>query len=396
MNESATIIELKNFQKWLTEERERTASTVSEYLTDLNRFLDWLTNGGDQLKTVQQSDITAYVAHLKGSDRAPSTVDRATVAIRSFFRFSALEAFRNWLTVERGRAPSTVSEYLRDLNRFLDWLTNGGDQLKTVQQSDITAYVAHLKGSDRAPSTVKRATVAIRSFFRFLAVEKMIETDPGASVEVPNVPRGLPKALPLQQIESLLASPVGDDPASHRDKAILEVLYGCGLRIGELVALELVDVDLDGRLLRVFGKGRRERIVPLGGPASDALEQWIDGIGRKAVLDLRLHQQIAEDHVFLSVGGPKPGTGISRRGAWMVVRGHGNRVGLGPELTPHVLRHSCATHMLVNGADIRYVQQLLGHRSISNTQRYTALRDEEIRKIYDRSHPRAEVQLQDK
>ena len=252
--------------------------------------------------------------------------------------------------------------------------------------------MAHLKDANRAPSTVARATVAIRSFFRFLAAEKMIETDPGASVEVPNVPRGLPKALALQQIESLLASPVGDDPASHRDRAILEVLYGCGLRIGELVALSLVDVDLDGELLRVFGKGRRERIVPLGRPAHAAVSQWMSGLGRDAVLSRRTGVTQAEDALFLNQRGSR----ISRQGAWMIVRGHGNRVGLGAELTPHVLRHSCATHMLVNGADIRYVQELLGHRSISSTQRYTALRDEEIREIYDRSHPRAEAQVPDK
>ena len=307
-----------------------------------------------------------------------------------------LEEFLNWLTVERGRAASTVSGYRRDVANFLEWLDSSEEQLLTAQESDITAYVAHLKHADRAPSTVARATVAIRSFFRFLAAEKMIETDPGASVEVPNVPRGLPKALTLQQIESLMASPVGDDPASHRDRAILEVLYGCGLRIGELVGLDDVDVDLDGELLRVFGKGRRHRMVPLGGPASEALAQWMSGVGRKAVLELRRDQGPAESAVFLSTRGTKPGRRISRQGAWMVVRGHGSRVGLGAELTPHVLRQSCATHMLANGADIRYAQKLLGHRSISSTQRYTALRDEEIREIYDRSHPRAEAQVPDK
>jgi integrase/recombinase XerD len=303
-----------------------------------------------------------------------------------------LEEFLNWLTVERGRAASTVSGYRRDVVNFLEWLGSTEEHLLTTKERDITAYVAHLKHANRAPSTVARATVAIRSFFRFLAAEKMIETDPGASVEVPNVPRGLPKALTLQQIESLLASPVGEDPASHRDRAILEVLYGCGLRIGELVALSLVDVDLDGELLRVFGKGRRERIVPLGRPAHAAVSQWMSGLGRDAVLSRRTGFTQAEDALFLNQRGSR----ISRQGAWMVVRGHGNRVGLGAELTPHVLRHSCATHMLVNGADIRYVQELLGHRSISSTQRYTALRDEEIREIYDRSHPRAEAQLQDK
>ncbi len=220
----------------------------------------------------------------------------------------------------------------------------------------------------------------------------MIQTDPGASVEVPTVPRGLPKALTLEQVESLLASPVGDEPASYRDRAILEVLYGCGLRIGELVGLSDVDVDLDGELLRVFGKGRRERIVPMGRPAHSAVSQWMSGLGRDALSSRRTSASQAEDALFLNQRGSR----LSRQGAWMVVRRHGERVGLGEILTPHVLRHSCATHMLVNGADIRYVQELLGHRSISSTQLYTAFRDEEIRQIYDRSHPRAEMQILDK
>ena len=311
-------------------------------------------------------------------------------------RIVELEEFLTWLAVERGRVPSTIAAYRRDIVGFLDWLESVGERLLTAEQRDITAYVAHLKDSDLAPASVARATVAVRSFFRFLAAEELIQIDPGASVGVPTVPRGLPKALTLQQVESLLASPVGDDPAAYRDRAILEVLYGCGLRIGELVGLSDVDVDLEGELLRVFGKGRRERIVPLGGPASEALAQWLSGVGRKAVLDLRRDQGSAEPAVFLSTGGIKRGRRISRQGAWLVVRGHGERVGLGSELTPHVLRHSCATHMLENGADIRYVQELLGHRSISSTQIYTAHREEEIRRIYDRSHPRAETRLQDK
>ena len=308
-----------------------------------------------------------------------------------------LEEFLRWLTVEKMRAQSTVSGYRRDVTNFLGWLDTTEERLTTTaKQRDITAYVAHLKASELAPASVARATVAIRSFFRFLAAEGITETDPGASVEVPPVPRPLPKALTLEQVESLLASPVGDDPTTYRDRAILEVLYGCGLRIGELVGLSDVDVDLDGELLRVFGKGRRERIVPLGGPAQEALEQWMSGVGRKAVLDLRRDQGPAEPAVFLSTGGRTRGKRLSRQGAWLVVRGHGERVGLGEELTPHVLRHSCATHMLVNGAKIRYVQELLGHRSISSTQIYTALRDEEIRLAYDTYHPRAEAELRDK
>ena len=239
--------------------------------------------------------------------------------------------------------------------------------------------------------------MALRQFFSFLVYEQeVISEDPSAEIAVPTVRDGNPKALTVEQVRSLLESPVGDGPATYRDRAILEVLYGCGLRVGELVELQVDDVDLDGQLLRVFGKGRRERIVPLGSPAADSLSQWMSGAGRNAVLSLRTANRGAESSVFLSIGGPKRGTQLSRMGAWRIVRIYGDKVGLGEELTPHVLRHSCATHMLINGADIRYVQELLGHVSIRNTQRYTAVREDELRQIYQQAHPRAEVRLKDR
>tara|TARA_Y100000768_G_scaffold388076_1_gene381806 strand:+ start:8944 stop:9900 length:957 start_codon:yes stop_codon:yes gene_type:complete len=309
-----------------------------------------------------------------------------------------LEDFLKWVVANKGLVESTKEAYGRDLRSFCSWLHADGGALATTTEDQIVSYVAHIRDSDYQLSTVARTVVAIRQFFSFLVYEQeVLSEDPSAEVAVPTVPDGSPKALTIDQIQSLLESPVGEEPVTYRDRAILEVLYGCGLRVGELVGLQVDDVDLDGQLLRVFGKGRRERIVPLGSPAADCLSQWMSGVGRNAVLGLRgADRRGAETAVFLSVGGPKRGTQLSRMGAWRVVRYHGDKVGLGDALTPHVLRHSCATHMLINGADIRYVQELLGHVSIRNTQRYTAVREDELRNIYVQAHPRAEVRLQDR
>ena len=308
------------------------------------------------------------------------------------------ENFLNWVVANKGLVESTQKAYRRDLEEFCEWLHSTGVRLSTTKEDQIVSYVAHLRDAQRHQiATVARKLVALRQFFSFLVYEQeVISEDPSAEIAVPTVRDGNPKALTVEQVRSLLESPVGDGPATYRDRAILEVLYGCGLRVGELVELQVDDVDLDGQLLRVFGKGRRERIVPLGSPAADSLSQWMSGAGRNAVLSLRTANRGAESSVFLSIGGPKRGTQLSRMGAWRIVRIYGDKVGLGEELTPHVLRHSCATHMLINGADIRYVQELLGHVSIRNTQRYTAVWEDELRQIYQQAHPRAEVRLKDR
>lgn len=306
-----------------------------------------------------------------------------------------LEEFLKWVVANKGLVESTKEAYGRDLRSFCDWLQSHDVTLTTAAEDQIVSYVGHIRDLGYQISTVARTVVAIRQFFGFLVYEQeVLSEDPSAEIAVPTVPDGSPKALTIEQIQSLLESPVGEEPVTYRDRAILEVLYGCGLRVGELVGLQVDDVDLDGQLLRVFGKGRRERIVPVGSLAANSLSQWMSGVGRNAVLNLRsATSRGAETAVFLSVGGPKRGTQLSRMGAWRIVRHYGDKVGLGEKLTPHVLRHSCATHMLINGADIRYVQELLGHVSIRNTQRYTAVRESELRDIYLRAHPRAEIRL---
>jgi len=295
------------------------------------------------------------------------------------------EEFLSWLATERGRAPSTLAAYRRDLRGYLSWLSDRNVVLGAVGEDDVIAYVHHLESLGRTPATVARATVTVRSLHRFLAGEGFQDADPTAAVDVPRVPRGLPKALTEEEVSRLLAAPVGDDPLVVRDRAMLESLYGMGLRISELVGTSLGDLDLTARLLRVYGKGSRERIVPVGRHAAHALAQWISGVGRDAVMADAVVARADQEAIFVNGRGKR----LTRQGGWLVVRRHGDRVGLGDRLTPHVLRHSCATHMLDHGADIRSVQELLGHVSISSTQRYTAVSQQRLTEVYTRAHPRA-------
>ncbi len=298
-----------------------------------------------------------------------------------------VEDFLTYLATERGRAINTLAAYRRDLRQFHCWLNARNPPVDFTRsgEGELLAYIAYLRSIGRAPASTARATVAIRSVFRFLVQEGMAATDPTEAVEVPAVPRGLPKALSEEDITRLLAAVTGTDPWAHRDRALLEVLYGTGARISEVVGLSLHDLDLEGGLLRVFGKGSKERVVPLGRMARLALSTWLGPEGRPLVVVDRNLPRDAQDAVFLH---RRLGR-LSRQGAWEVVRKYGLRTGLADRLSPHVLRHSCATHMLDHGADVRSVQELLGHASISTTQIYTMVSTERLRSAYQAAHPRA-------
>jgi len=290
-----------------------------------------------------------------------------------------------WLTAERGRATSTISAYRRDLRTYMAWLRSNGRRLETVVEADLVEYVGALRARGLAPASVARALVPVRSLHRFLADEGRSVTDPGAHVERPRVPRGLPKALSEEEVGRLLDAPVGEGPTVLRDRAMLEVLYGTGVRVSELVGLSLGDVDLDAALIRAFGKGSKERIVPVGAPAVRALAAWFGPGGRPDLIPPRWRRRGDAEAVFLNARGGR----LSRQGAWDVLRRYARRVGLEGRVSPHVLRHSCATHMLDHGADIRAVQELLGHSSISTTQVYTLVSTERLWDVYRRAHPRA-------
>jgi integrase/recombinase XerD len=293
--------------------------------------------------------------------------------------------FLTWLGAERGRSANTLAAYRSDLQAYWRWLCAEGHPLAAVREDDVVAYVHHLRATGKAPSSVARALVSVRSLHRFLATEGLSDADPAADVEVPKVPQGLPKALTEAEVEALIATAAGDEPAARRDRAMLEVLYGSGLRISELVGLSLADLDLGADLLRVHGKGGKERVVPVGRMAHRALEDWLDPAGRGALEPERWARRADAEALFLNQRGGR----LSRQGAWTIVRSHGERAGLGDRLTPHVLRHSCATHMLDHGADIRTVQELLGHASISTTQIYTLVSTERLWQVYEAAHPRA-------
>jgi integrase/recombinase XerD len=302
----------------------------------------------------------------------------------------AAEELLAWLRVEKGRSASTLDAYRTDLRQYCAWLADRGVDLRHVGEDDVTGYVAHLTALGRKESTIKRAVVVVRSLHRFLAREGAITVDPASDVAVPKVPRSLPKALPEADVVALLDAVVGDDPVARRDRVILEVLYGTGLRISELVGLSLADVDTEDALVRAFGKGAKERIVPLGRVALAAVEAWLAPGGRDLLAPEQWARRGDAEALLLNRRGGR----LSRQGAWGVVRKHGAAVGLEDRLSPHVLRHSCATHMLDHGADVRTVQELLGHSSISTTQIYTLVSQDRLWSVYRNAHPRAEARPQ--
>ena len=295
------------------------------------------------------------------------------------------EDYLTWLAVERGRSANTLEAYRRDLGRWQLHLARRHVTVADSTEDDVVAFVHVLQGEGLAAASVTRTLVAVRGLYRFLVAEGVRQDDPTADVAIPRVPRGLPKALTVEQVTSLIDAVVGDHPVARRDRAILEVLYGTGARISELTALSLGDVDLVDGLVRLMGKGGRERIVPLGRHAAGALAAWLAPGGRGALEPARWARRGDAEAVFLNQRGGR----LGRQGAWGVVRRWGDEVGLGDALTPHVLRHSCATHMLDHGADIRTVQELLGHASISTTQVYTRVSTERLFAVYRAAHPRA-------
>jgi integrase/recombinase XerD len=295
------------------------------------------------------------------------------------------EEFLSWLAVERGRAKNTLAAYRRDLAAYEDFLTGRGLAIGEVTEPVVEDYVAFLRAAGRKPASVARALVAVRSLHRFCLDEGSAATDPTDQVGVPRVPQGLPKVLSEGEVEALLAAVIGDHAVARRDRAILELLYGGGLRISELVGLSLADLAMEEGYLRAYGKGSKERVVPVGRWARLAVEAWLAPPGRGVMVPSRWARRGDAEAVFLNQRGGR----LSRQGAWAIVRAYGDQVGLGERLTPHVLRHSCATHMLEHGADVRLVQELLGHASIATTQVYTRVSPELWRQQYERAHPRA-------
>lgn len=297
------------------------------------------------------------------------------------------EEYLSWLEVERGRSPRTLSAYRRDLGTYQEGLPGHG--IGKATSADVAAHLEMLRRSHNAAS-VARAHSSIRGFHRFLVEEGLRGDDPTLDLPSVSVTDLLPKALSEDETELLLGAVVGTGPMVLRDRALLEVLYGTGARVSEVVGLNLGDViaaveGTDLPLLRVLGKGNKERVVPLGGLARAALADWLSGQGRPLLEPKKWLRRSDAEAVFLNARGGR----LTRVGIFGVVKKYAGRVGLADRVSPHVLRHSCATHMLGRGADVRVVQELLGHASIATTQRYTKVSAEHLRRAYEGAHPRA-------
>ena len=299
---------------------------------------------------------------------------------------SAVRSFLDYLAVERGLAANTLAAYRRDLQRYAGWLAAAGiDDPTTADEADLVAFFGALRagstptGTSYRASSIARSLAAVRGFHRFLVRERLAGTDPSRDLDSPKVPAGLPKALTIEQVEALLAAVPGDDARALRDRALLETLYAAGLRVSEATGLDVDDVDLDDGTVRAFGKGAKERLVPIGRSARRAVLTYLVR-GRPL-----LTATGSGPALFLNAHGGR----LTRQGCWKILRHHATRAGLPADVSPHVLRHSFATHLLAGGADIRSVQELLGHASLATTQVYTKVTQDRLREVYLRAHPRA-------
>ena len=303
----------------------------------------------------------------------------------------ACEEFLTHLTVERGRSPRTISAYDRDLRMFAGFLDGRGTDVLRATADDVVAYAGFLADGPLAVSSRTRMLVSVRGMYRYLVSEGLLEVDPTARLETPRRPDALPKALAQSEVLAILdtleADSADGDPVAIRDRALLEFLYGTGARVSEACGLGFGDVDLDAALVRVLGKRDKERIVPLGAPARRAMADYLDR-GRPAILEGSNAPARRRDDsyaIFLGVRGGR----ISRQAVWEVIRRRAARAGVTSGISPHVMRHSCATHLLEGGADIRIVAELLGHVSVSTTQIYTRVANDMLFDAYRSAHPRA-------
>jgi integrase/recombinase XerD len=290
-----------------------------------------------------------------------------------------IDAFLRHLEAERRLSAHTVEAYARDLQMVAAFAAARGTSAERLDRHGIEAFVRQLMADGRAPRSVARAVATIRTFFRYLVVHGTIEASPADAIHGPRAVRALPRFLSSEEVEALLAAPDVQTPRGIRDRAMIELLYATGLRVSELVGLRPADVNLEEGLLKTVGKGRKERLVPIGDEAAAWVARYVRD-ARPSLLGAR-----RAPHLFVNARG---GTGLSRVGFWKLLRGYATPLGLARRLSPHVLRHSFATHLLEHGADLRAIQVMLGHADLSTTQIYTHVLDARLRTLYDRFHPR--------
>ena len=296
------------------------------------------------------------------------------------------ESFLLWLTVERGRAANTVHSYRRDLQRYESYLDECGSSVLSCTEEHVESFVRSLQEAGEAVASVARRLAAVRMLHAYVSAENLRSDNPAARVEGVRVPVGVPKPLTVEEVDALLNAVTGEESVNLRDRALLEFLYATGARISEACDVNLHDVDMSARVVRLYGKGSKERVVPFGRTAEKHLRDYLSVGGRDMLIPSSWAKGSDRDAVFLTNRGRR----LNRQKAWSIVRDAGVAAGITVELSPHVLRHSCATHMLEHGADLRIVQEMLGHATISTTQIYTKVSPERLFSVYREFHPRAQ------
>lgn len=309
--------------------------------------------------------------------RSPRSIDPEKKETGAFF-LTYLPIFLDYLAVEKGLAKNSLSAYASDLRHFGHWLNDQKLELESVERINIVKYFQALRAAGISARSVARALAAIRGLFRFLVAERHLKKDATENLENPKLWSSLPKSLQPSEVEALLAAPDRSTPDGLRDAAMLELLYATGLRVSELIKVRLDEIVLDAGFLRTMGKGSKERIVPFGDTARDVIVQFIER-GRPEL------DKYADPHLFLS----RRGRPMTRQSFWMKITKYAREAGVKAHISPHVLRHSFATHLLENGADLRSVQMMLGHADISTTQIYTHVSRARLQKLYESFHPRA-------
>ena len=295
---------------------------------------------------------------------------------------AAITAFLNYVRVEKGLSPNTISAYSRDMYKFDAFAKKSKLTLQQVSRDDLVDFLSSLYRQKLESRTVARHLVTLRNFFRFAQIHEMITDDPSINLESPKIRRTLPDYLRLEEVEKLLLQPDDKTPIGLRDRAMLEVLYSSGLRVSELTSLRVMDLDRAVGCVRCIGKGDKERIVPVGKKAMALVDRYLRDARPKL---LGKTQGSPSPILFLNRRGGR----LSRVGVWKILSAYGRQAGLRVALTPHMLRHSFATHLLERGADLRSVQLMLGHSDISTTQIYTHVVEERLKQIYKAHHPRA-------
>jgi integrase/recombinase XerD len=308
-----------------------------------------------------------------------ANADDAALIDESLARAFLLERFVDFLTLEQGASPETLDAYSRDVERLATFArTKGLDAPTTVSSRTLRDFVYHLKDLGLSPASIRRNISAVRTYFRFLLSDGHVVRDPSERLETPRRWRTLPEVLTVAEVESLLAAPTMDEPMYFRDRAMLELAYGAGLRVSEWITLGVRDALLGEGLLRVFGKGSKERLVPIGRTAISSVAIYTRELRPK------LERGQGKGVLFLNARGEP----LTRMGAWKILRRYVERAGITKHVTPHTLRHSFATHLLEGGADLRAVQEMLGHADISTTQIYTHVDREYLREVHRQYHPR--------